>query len=47
MESDTERIRVEAARQDYQARKRASSSRSKQYINLSRMLDECQILLFL
>jgi hypothetical protein len=47
MERDAERVRVEAARQDYLAWTRAFTSSSKHSINFNRMLEECQVLLSL
>jgi hypothetical protein len=47
MEHDVRRIQDEAALQDYLARTHAFSFWSKQLINLNRMLEEHQILLYL
>jgi hypothetical protein len=47
MECDASCVRAEGVRQDFFAQMRASSTRSKQLIGLSRTLEECQILLCL
>jgi hypothetical protein len=47
IECDTKRVQAEAAQHDFLAMTCASSSKSKQLINLSQTLEECQILLYL
>jgi hypothetical protein len=44
MERDAKRAEAEAVRQDYLARMRAFTANSKHTINISPMLEECQIL---
>jgi hypothetical protein len=46
-ECDAKCVQAKAVQQDFLVRMRASSSMSKQLTNLNRMLEECQIVLFL